>query len=60
MATIQLKLELNEVNKILSALGTMPFVEVYELVAKIQEQAQEQLDDQPGPSVGAGEDPSNE
>ena len=35
-------LEVNEVNIILSALGQMPYAQVFEVVAKIQQQAQNQ------------------
>ena len=41
---IELKLDLNEVNGILNALGQMPFVQVKDLIAKIQAQAQPQLE----------------
>ena len=40
---IELKLELTEVNGILMALGQMPYVQVKDLIAKIQVQAQGQL-----------------
>jgi hypothetical protein len=40
---IELKLDLNEVNGILNALGNMPFVQVKDLIAKIQAQAQPQV-----------------
>ena len=35
-------LEVAEVNAILSALGQMPYAQVFEFVAKIQDQAQNQ------------------
>jgi hypothetical protein len=41
---IELKLDLNEVNGILTALGQMPYVQVKDLIAKIQAQAQPQLE----------------
>ena len=41
---IELKLDLNEVNGILTALGQMPFVQVKDLIAKIQAQAQPQVE----------------
>jgi hypothetical protein len=41
---IELKLDLNEVNNILNALGQMPYVQVKDLIAKIQAQAQPQLE----------------
>lgn len=46
MNEIQLKLELNEINQILEALGTQPYAQVFQLIGKIQTQAEEQL--QPG------------
>ena len=41
---IELKFDLAEVNGILNALGNMPFIQVKDLIAKIQEQAQPQLE----------------
>jgi hypothetical protein len=41
--TLQLELTINETNLILEALGQQPFKLVYELIHKIQRQAQEQL-----------------
>ncbi len=41
---IELKLDLNEVNGILTALGNMPYVQVKDLIAKIQAQAQPQVE----------------
>jgi len=41
---IELKLDLNEVNGILNALGQMPYVQVKDLIVKIQAQAQPQLE----------------
>ena len=41
---IKLELELAEVNGILNALGQMPFVQVQALIAKIQSQAQSQVE----------------
>jgi hypothetical protein len=40
---IKLKLSLDEANLMLEALGNMPFVRVYALIAKVQEQAGLQL-----------------
>ena len=36
---IVLKLELNEVNVVLQALGQMPFIQVNSVIGKLQEQA---------------------
>lgn len=46
---INLRLSVDEVNLVLEAIGQLPFVKVYSLVAKIQQQAREQL------AAGAGE-----
>jgi hypothetical protein len=43
---LELKLILDEVNQILSALGAQPYKEVYAVVNKIQQQAQRQLEAQ--------------
>lgn len=43
---INLNLDLNEVNGILSALGQMPYSQVKELVEKIQQQAIPQVQTQ--------------
>ena len=43
MGTIQLNLEIEEVNKILNALGSAPYKEVFLLIQNIQEQATPQL-----------------
>lgn len=43
METIQLTLTLTEANLILDALGEKPFRDVFELIGKIQQQANEQL-----------------
>ncbi len=40
---LQLTLTIDEVNTILQALGRMPFSEVYEVIGKINRQANEQL-----------------
>ena len=45
MQTIQLNLELAEINLILEALGQMPFARVHQLIAKIQQQATAQLEE---------------
>lgn len=44
---MKLELTLEEVNKVLAALGHMPFDAVAELVVKIRVQAHEQLQAQP-------------
>ena len=47
MSDIRLDITVDEANVILEALGERPFATVFELVAKIQAQAQAQLGDQP-------------
>lgn len=43
MKEITLTLTVEEVNLVLEAIGQLPFVKVYSLVAKLQKQAQEQI-----------------
>ena len=43
MPELELKLTLPEINTLLEALGGLPYKQVYQLVAKIQQQAQAQL-----------------
>ena len=43
MQEINLKLKVEDANLILEGLGMLPFAKVYTLVAKIQEQAADQL-----------------
>jgi len=43
MKPIQLTLTLEETNIILEALGQMPFAKVYQVIEKIQQQANQQL-----------------
>ncbi len=45
MKEITLHMTTDEVNLILEALGNLPFVKVYTLIGKIQEQARQQLND---------------
>ena len=47
MNNIQLSLSLEEANMILEALGSQPYVRVHQLVNKIQQQAQAQLQQKP-------------
>jgi hypothetical protein len=48
MQTIKLSLTVEEINTILEALGQMPYSRVYQLIGKIQQQAQRQLQDEGG------------
>jgi len=43
METITLKLSVDEANAILQSLGNMPYVQVHQLIKKIQQQAGLQL-----------------
>jgi hypothetical protein len=47
MQEIQITVTLEEANLLLEALGQLPFVRVYQLIAKIQQQAQTQFRDEP-------------
>ena len=42
-STIQFQLDIEEANTILKALGRMPYEEVYQLIDKLQHQAQAQI-----------------
>lgn len=43
MKEIKLQLSIEEINLVLTALGNLPFIQVHELIGKIQTQAAEQL-----------------
>ena len=43
MKEIQLRLSTEEVNQIMEALGDQPFKSVFNLIGKVQQQAQQQL-----------------
>ncbi|HEY8459191.1 MAG TPA: hypothetical protein VIM99_02365 [Blastocatellia bacterium] len=43
MQTIKLNLTLEEVNLVLESLGHMPYVRVFQLISKLQQQAMPQL-----------------
>ncbi len=51
MNEITLTLSIDETNTVLQGLGAMPFSEVHQLIAKIQQQANQQL--QPGENGSA-------
>lgn len=44
---INLQFTAEEVNTILEGLGNLPFVKVYQLISKIQEQAGDQMKEKP-------------
>lgn len=56
MKELNLKLGINDVNMILEALGTQPYLRVYELIEQIQVQAKEQLNGS-APKLGTAADP---
>jgi hypothetical protein len=43
MEKVQVTLTIDEVNKILSALGQQPYLQVYELIANLQVQVTKQI-----------------
>ena len=43
MQNINLSLTIDETNTVLTALGKMPYEDVFQLIGKVQEQAQSQL-----------------
>jgi len=47
MSNVNLNMSIEEANLVLEALGEMPFRRVFELVSMIQQQASEQLGEQP-------------
>lgn len=53
--TISLRLTLEEVNSILSSLGGRPYIQVYELIQKIQQQADAQVQQQADPPSASAE-----
>ncbi|MEO9852352.1 MAG: hypothetical protein ABJH72_17065 [Reichenbachiella sp.] len=55
MKEVSLKLSIDEANAVLNALGNLPFVQVNQLINKIQLQAGQQLN---GNGSGNGEDSS--
>jgi hypothetical protein len=53
--SITLELSLAETNLVLEALGQLPFARVYEVIGRIQAQAQKQLGAGPGTRTGPEE-----
>ena len=47
---ISLRLTLEEINQVLSALGDQPYVKVFQLIQKIQQQASGQMETQAFPA----------
>lgn len=45
---MKIELTVNEINAILTALGQMPYAQVFELVQKIRQQATEQMEQKDG------------
>ncbi|MGN6531229.1 MAG: hypothetical protein ACTHK0_05710 [Ginsengibacter sp.] len=50
MKEINLSLKIEDVNLLLTALGNLPFIQVHELITKIQSQATPQLNDNANPN----------
>lgn len=59
MDKITLTLTLEEANALLDALGSQPFKQVHQLIAKIQSQATSQLQGENGQSGSASEEPQD-
>ena len=61
MSEINLQVTIDEANVILEGLGQLPFARVFALVAKLQEQAAQQLkqDDEPMAEVSKLEPPGS-
>lgn len=60
---LQLTLSIAEVNQILKALGQLKYADVFQLVSKIQQQADTQLNERkqpPGQSLLAPDQPPND
>ena len=57
MKIVNLQLSIEEANLILEALGDLPFSKVYALIAKIQEQASQQLRVEGRPEEGDQSEP---
>ena len=51
MQEITLTLTLAEINQILKSLGELPYVQSFELISKIQQQAQQQLGNNAPPTA---------
>lgn len=58
MNEIKLNLTVDEANLILDALGQQPFVKVFGLIQKIQQQASQQLNNTNASVIGEPGDPS--
>lgn len=50
---IKLQFTADEINVILEGLGNLPFIKVYQLIGKIQEQASRQVQDDQGEAPAA-------
>ncbi len=53
MEEITLQITIDEANLLLESLGNLPFVKVYTLIGKIQQQAGQQLDGTPAPEAAS-------
>ena len=52
-STLTLSITIDQTNLILEALGQLPFIKVYELIASLQAQAKRQLEGPPQASAAA-------
>jgi hypothetical protein len=53
MRELNLNITVDEANLILEAIGHLPFARVYQLVAKLQQQASQQVAENAAPALGA-------
>ncbi len=58
MEEIKLTLTVNEANLVLTALGQLPYAQVFQVINKIQQQAHGQLNNQPPSFPNPNNDPS--
>ncbi|MBI3509747.1 MAG: hypothetical protein HY064_03720 [Bacteroidetes bacterium] len=59
MKNVNLNLNINELNSVLRALSNLPYNQVHELIAKLQQQARTQLEEGNGISHNAEAEHSN-
>jgi hypothetical protein len=59
MKDVNLSLKIEEINLVLTSLGSLPFIQVHELIGKIQGQATAQLTANNGNTGGNGTSAAN-
>ena len=57
---IKLELTLEEINTVLSALGNAPYIQVFNLITKLKDQASPQVPQSPAPASVPSYDPADE